>query len=112
MEEKSLEEHLLDQFNNFIEDAVEYLIPVSKESGIIEMDKKYACLNLTVDGPVNGEKVAEILSSYNLSFDRKLVCETKFIDVYVHKDAKIDDFIEVLHMYKLKHDDKYTYIIL
>lgn len=118
MSELSDEEYakLIQQVNGgiktFLEDSTEYIIPVEKEKYIIKMDKKYPCLNLTVEAPLSGEFVSKILTQFKIQHDAEEVKKTKFLVVFISNKANVSSFIPARNVYSVQHDNTKTIILM
>lgn len=100
------------QLASFLDDAFEYIIPVSMEKQIIEMDKEYACMNLTVQAPVKGKDIAKVLESYKINYNKEKVLSNDFLDVFIAKGSNVHDFLDITEIYTIVHDNKKTFIII
>ena len=88
------------------------MIPVEKEKYIVKMDKKYPCLNLTTEAPLDGNSVSKILTQFKITHDIDYIKKTKFLVVFISNRANVSNFIPARNVYSLQHDNTKTVVLV
>lgn len=112
MDELNDVQKALKALGDYLDKCKEYLIPYEKEDEIMELDKHYGVVNLSVNRLVEGKEVSLILKKYKIPHSIDYVESLKFVDVYIPKEAIVADHISHSSLYVINHAGSETTIII